>query len=47
MILGLPVDAWVLLIVAVGLGLCLELVFIRARRRDRAASREAGRQGNA
>jgi hypothetical protein len=31
----MPVDAWVLLIVSVGLGLGLEVVFILARRRDR------------
>ena len=31
----MPVDAWVLLIVSVGLGLGLEVVFILALRRDR------------
>ena len=35
MILGLPLDAWVLLVLAVGLGLGLEIAFIRARRHDR------------
>lgn len=35
MILGLPIDAWLLLVVAVGLGLALELAFHRARRHDR------------
>ena len=34
MVLGLPIDAWVLLIVSVGLGLGLEIVFYRARRGD-------------
>ena len=33
MIAGMPVDAWLLLIVAVGLGLALELAFYRAQRR--------------
>jgi len=36
MIAGLPVDAWLLLVAAVGLGLTLELAFYRARRRERA-----------
>jgi hypothetical protein len=31
----MPLDAWLLLFVAVGLGLSLEIAFIRARRRDR------------
>jgi hypothetical protein len=35
MIAGLPVDAWLLLIVAVGLGLTLELAFYRTQRRRR------------
>jgi len=35
MILGLPIDAWILLVLAVGLGLGLEIVFLRAHRRDR------------
>lgn len=34
MILGLPIDAWTLLVFAVGLGLAMEIAFIRARRRD-------------
>jgi hypothetical protein len=34
MILGLPIDAWVLLVLAVGLGVGLEIAFIRARRHD-------------
>ncbi len=34
MIAGLPADAWALLVVAVGLGLGLELAFMTARRRD-------------
>lgn len=33
-LLGLPLDAWVLLVAAVGLGLGLELVFLIARRRE-------------
>lgn len=32
---GLPLDAWALLVVAVGLGLSLEVAFRRARRHDR------------
>ena len=32
MILGLPIDAWVLLFCAVGLGLGLEVVFYRAQK---------------
>ena len=36
MIIGLPLDAWVLLILAVGLGLTLEVTaYLRARRRGR------------
>lgn len=35
MILSLPIDAWVLLLVAVGLGLSLEIAFYRARRAAR------------
>ena len=31
----MPVGAWILLIVSIGLGLGLEVAFIRARRRDR------------
>jgi len=31
----MPLDAWVLLVVSVGLGLCVEVSFILARRRDR------------
>ncbi len=44
MVLGLPIDAWVLLIVSVGLGLGLEIVFYRARRgdTDRTSSRDPG-----
>lgn len=38
MILSLPIDAWLLLFVAVGLGLALEVAFYRARRGDRARS---------
>ena len=33
--LGMPLDAWVLLFCAVALGLTLEVTFYRARRRDR------------
>ncbi len=35
----MPLDAWLLLVAAVGLGLTLELTFYRARRRDRRAGR--------
>jgi hypothetical protein len=31
----MPFDAWLLLVVSVGLGLGLEIIFMRARRRDR------------
>jgi hypothetical protein len=43
-VFGLPIDAWVLLIVSVGLGLGLEIVFYRARRGDtaRTPSRDPG-----
>ena len=34
MILSLPIDAWLLLLVAVGFGLALEVAFYRARRGD-------------
>jgi len=33
-VLGMPLDAWILLAVSVGLGLGLELAHYRARRRD-------------
>lgn len=33
MILSFPIDAWLLLLVAVGLGLGLEIVFYRRHRR--------------
>ncbi|HSG07510.1 MAG TPA: hypothetical protein VLA36_04080 [Longimicrobiales bacterium] len=36
----MPVEAWLLLIAAVGLGLSLELAFYRARRRERRMDRE-------
>lgn len=32
-ILGMPLDAWILLLVSVGLGLGLEVVFLRAQKR--------------
>ena len=35
----MPLDAWLLLFVAVGLGLGLEIAFITARRRDRGGDR--------
>ena len=31
----MPVGAWILLIISIGLGFGLEIAFIRARRRDR------------
>jgi hypothetical protein len=42
MILSFPIDAWILLLVAVGVGLGLEVAFYRARRHDRRV-REAAR----
>lgn len=36
----MPVDAWVLLVLAVGLGLGLELAFIRARRAHGTTARD-------
>jgi hypothetical protein len=33
MIAGLPIGAWVLLVVAVGVGLVLQVLFFRAQRR--------------
>lgn len=38
----MPLDAWLLLIAAVGLGLGLELAFWRGRLRDRRAHGERG-----
>lgn len=35
--LGMPLDAWVLLFIGVGLGLTLEVTFFRARWRARNA----------
>ncbi len=32
-VLGLPLDAWILLLVSVGLGLGLEVAFLRAQKR--------------
>jgi len=40
---GMPVDAWVLLFFAVGLGLTLEVTFFRARRRRRSMPDVGGR----
>lgn len=37
---GLPLDAWLLLVVAVGLGLGLETAFRSARRRERRSAGE-------
>jgi hypothetical protein len=34
-ILGMPLDAWLLLLFAVGFGLALEIAFYLARRHDR------------
>jgi len=42
----MPLDAWLLLFAAVGLGLTLEVAFYRARRRDRRA-RRSGSGGEA
>ena len=39
MVLSLPIDSWLLLFVAVGLGLAMEVAFYRAQRaRGRAAA---------
>ena len=43
MILSFPIDAWLLLFVAVGLGLSLEVVFYRRQRGRRGKS---GVEGN-
>ncbi len=45
MILSLPIDAWLLLFVAVGLGLAREVAFYRAHRADR-RPREPGRMAS-
>ncbi len=37
-ILGMPLDAWILLLVAVGLGIGLEVAFVMARKRGRSES---------
>lgn len=34
MIAGLPVESWLLMIVAVGAGLVIEVAFLRAHRND-------------
>ena len=36
-ILGMPLDAWILLVVSVGLGLGLEVAFLRAQKRHSSA----------
>jgi hypothetical protein len=36
----MPLDAWILLVVSIGLGLGLEMAFMRARRRDARAVRD-------
>ena len=37
-VLGMPLDAWLLLLASVGLGLGLEIAFLRAQKRHSAAS---------
>ena len=32
---GLPVESWLLVVSAVGIGLAVEIAFLRARHRDR------------
>jgi hypothetical protein len=44
-ILGLPIPSWLLLFVAVGAGLTLEILFYRARRRERRAGLSGGAGG--
>lgn len=43
----MPLDAWILLVAAVGLGLSLEVAFYRARLRERSARRNASGSGGA
>jgi hypothetical protein len=48
-IAGLPAASWLLIVVAVGAGLAIELMFLRAHRRapdaaDRTASSDAARE---
>jgi hypothetical protein len=43
----MPLDAWLLLFVAVGLGLTLELTFYMARRRDRRTHAGGATRGSA
>jgi hypothetical protein len=44
MLFGMPLDAWLLLLVAIGLGLTLEVMFFLGRRRERSSSERAGRR---
>lgn len=41
MVLSLPIDSWLLLFVAVGLGLALEIAFYRAQRAHRRSAAAA------
>lgn len=41
MVAGLPLDAWILIAASVGLGLGIELLYLRAQRAE-SVEREAG-----
>lgn len=45
MIAGLPIESWILIIAAVGIGVVIELAFLRAQRHRRPPTAEPGAAG--
>lgn len=41
MIAGLPLDSWILIAASIGIGLVIELAYLRAQRRSAGRARDA------